>query len=654
MSGPGAYIRGTVEVCRSYARIAALVPAGGWGLATVLLVVNVALGLLPVLFIVASSVMIGHVPAAVAAGVGSSQWTDLVVSFVLAAAAFVATQILAPLQAGLGELLARRIDGKVFRRLIAASLRSTGIGPLEDQRLLDQLAEARRTLEMAFRTTGIACASLLALVARYTQLLGCALLVAVAFSWPAAVALIAATMIFRKGQRGGLRTYGRLFRANQRVRREGEYYANTALGAGAAKEIRVFGLSDWLIANHHRLWKGFFEQVWRERRRVYFVPYLRYTAFGLAVAGATFAALGVVAARHEISLTAFALALQAGLAAIRLGEYFPEADTQTNFGMIAYDGVLGFERGVGSFQEQTVQLEPARDPAGLPAHDIRFENVSFSYPGSDRKVLDALNLVISAGSCTAIVGLNGAGKTTLVKLRGRLYEPTAGRILADGIDIRHFPVDDWRRRIGVIFQDFNRYELTAAENIGFGAVELRHDREKVREAAHRAGMLVTLDHLPAGLDTPLARQYEGGHDLSGGQWQRIAIARALFALENGASILVLDEPTAALDVRAEAAFFDKFVDVTRGAAAILISHRFSSVRHADRIVVVEHGKVIEQGAHDELLAIGGRYAELFRLQAERFVEDEEEKEAIDAADLAGDQEAETPPDVGRLSPEAAR
>jgi ATP-binding cassette subfamily B protein len=200
-------------------------------------------------------------------------------------------------------------------------------------------------------------------------------------------------------------------------------------------------------------------------------------------------------------------------------------------------------------------------------------------------------------------------------------------------------VDDWRRQIGVIFQDFNRYELTAAENIGFGAIELASDREQIRAAAARAGILATLERLPEGLDTPLARQYKGGAELSGGQWQRVAIARALFALENGASILVLDEPTAALDVRAEAAFFEKFVEVTRGATALLISHRFSSVRHADNIVVLAEGGVIEQGSHEELLAANGRYAELFHLQAERFTEDECDSEEVDAADLTGDTDA---------------
>jgi ATP-binding cassette, subfamily B, bacterial len=655
------FVRGALEIGRSYWRIAVLLPGAGRGLLAGALCVNVLLGLLPLVFIVATSVMIGRVPAAVGAGVGSAEWRDLVVAFAVAASAFVTQQILAPLQVALGELAARRIDGRVIGRLIGASLKSTGIGTLEDQRLLNDLTQVATTIETAFRTTGLACAGLLTLVARYTQLVGCVALVGWVFSPLAGAGLLLATMIFRKGQRGGLRTYGKLFAGNIALRREGRYYRTVAMRPEAGKEIRVFGLADWLSERYRALQMELLAKVWAERRRIYFRPYLGYTAFGLAVAAVSIAALGHAAATGVITLTQLALGLQAALAALRLGEHYPEADTQTQFGMFAYDGVQGFESGVAAFDEQVLQLEPRQDPAGLPARDIRFEKVSFHYPGSDRPVLDELDLVLPAGKCTAIVGLNGAGKTTLVKLLARLYDPTSGRIAVDGIDARSFGVDDWRARIGVIFQDFNRYELSAAENIGFGAVELAGDRERIASAAHRAGILHTLERLPRGLDTPLARQYEDGAELSGGQWQRVAIARALFALENGASILVLDEPTAALDVRAEAAFFDKFVDVTRGATAILISHRFSSVRHADRIVVLAGGKVIEQGSHDELLAANGRYAGLFRLQAERFT-DEEETETVSAEDLADEEDLAEEPPVGQgpngvrptLDPEAAQ
>jgi ATP-binding cassette subfamily B protein len=632
------YLQGVADVYKSYLRIAQLVPAGGRLLVTMLIAFNVILGLLPVVFILATSVMIGRVPGAVVAGVGSAEWRDLVLAFSVAAAAFLVQQVLSPTQAAFGELLARRVDGHIYQRLFDATLRTTGIGPLEDQTLLNDLETVVNALEQSFRTAGLACAALIALIARYTQLLASAFVIGYVFSWFAALAMVMTTMVFRRGQRGGLRKYAGVYMRNLALSREGRYFRNIATQAPAGKEIRVFGLADWLSSHYRAVQLKMMGMVWAERRRIYLKPYVAYTIFGVAMSGLTLALLGRDAAAGTLTLTQLTLALQATLAAIRLGEHYPESDTATQFGMFAYEGVQSFEKGVDAFSERTVQLEPRLDPAGRPAREIRFEGVDFHYPGSERPVLDKLDMVLPAGRCTAIVGLNGAGKTTIVKLLSRLYEPTGGRVLVDGEDIRSYGVNDWRRRIGVIFQDFNRYELTAAENIGFGAIELAGDRKKIRAAAGRAGILATLDKLPQGLDTPLARQYKGGSELSGGQWQRVAIARALFALENKASILVLDEPTAALDVRAEAAFFEKFVDVTRGATALLISHRFSSVRHADNIVVIAAGKVIEQGSHEELLEAKGRYADLFHLQAERFAEDEAEVESVDAIDLAGDAE----------------
>jgi len=249
-----------------------------------------------------------------------------------------------------------------------------------------------------------------------------------------------------------------------------------------------------------------------------------------------------------------------------------------------------------------------------------------SFPGV--RALDGVSLTLNGGEVLALVGENGAGKTTLVKLLARLYEPTAGRITADGVDIRTFSTAAWQRRVGAIFQDFAHFELPVRDNVGFGAVELLDDPERadkaVRAALEKVGATEFVDKLPRELDTPLSRQYTDGADLSGGQWQRIAIARALIAVEGGAGLLVLDEPTANLDVRAEVAFFDRFLELTRGVTSIVISHRFSTVRRADRIAVLEHGRVIEEGVHDELLARDGRYAELFRLQAARFTDEEED------------------------------
>jgi ATP-binding cassette, subfamily B, bacterial len=281
---------------------------------------------------------------------------------------------------------------------------------------------------------------------------------------------------------------------------------------------------------------------------------------------------------------------------------------------------------------------PGTAPAdGLPAREIRFEGVGFGYPDRPGQVFTGLDLTVPAGRSLAIVGDNGAGKTTLIKLLARLYEPTAGRITVDGADLRQYSAHGWQRRVAAIFQDFVHYELSAADNVTVGAIENASDRATLLDAAARAGALEVVERLPGGWDTVLSRRFTGGAELSGGEWQRIGLARALFAAASGAGILVLDEPTAQLDVRAEAAFYDQFFELTRGLTAIVISHRFSTVRRADRIVVLDGGRVVEDGSHDALIAADGRYAAMFRLQATRFLEDAEAATAPGAqAAPAGD------------------
>lgn len=271
---------------------------------------------------------------------------------------------------------------------------------------------------------------------------------------------------------------------------------------------------------------------------------------------------------------------------------------------------------------------------------IELQGVGFHYPGSQRLVFEGLDLTIAAGRTTAIVGLNGAGKTTLVKLLARLYEPTAGTIAADGRELSGFPLDAWRARLAVIFQDFLHFEASAADNIGFGAVEHLGDRAGIVAAAHAAGVGPAIEALPEGFDTPLSRVMRGGTELSGGQWQRVALARCLFAVRHGTSVLILDEPTANLDVRAEARFHDELGRVAPGVTTILISHRFATVRHADVIVVLEQGRVLEQGSHEELMARDGRYAQLFRIQAERFTDADQDTDG-DQHDDAAEPGAET-------------
>ena len=243
---------------------------------------------------------------------------------------------------------------------------------------------------------------------------------------------------------------------------------------------------------------------------------------------------------------------------------------------------------------------------------FEFQNVSFSYAGSDKKVLHNISFRFAAREKIALVGENGAGKTTLVKLLARLYDPTEGRILLDGTDLRDYRVEELRHEIGVIFQDYMRYDMLAAENIGFGRIEQVADEDRIERSAEKSLAAPVIENLPKSYRQMLGRRFEGGVDLSTGQWQKIALARAYM---RDAQILILDEPTASLDARAEFEVYQRFVDLTAGKMAILISHRFSTVRMADRILVLQRGSIVEEGTHRELLALGGKYSELFDLQA---------------------------------------
>ncbi len=252
-------------------------------------------------------------------------------------------------------------------------------------------------------------------------------------------------------------------------------------------------------------------------------------------------------------------------------------------------------------------------PAPRPIRSgFEFRNVGFAYPGSKRMVVENISFRLEAAEKIALIGENGAGKTTLVKLLARLYDPTEGEILLDGVDLREYSVEELRKEIGVIFQDYMRYELLAKENIGFGKIEDLADTARIEMAAHKSMAFQVIGKLPNGYDQMIGRRFEGGVDLSGGEWQKFALARAYM---RDAQLLILDEPTATLDARAEYEVFRRFAELTRGRMAVLISHRFSTVRMADRILVLENGQIREQGTHEKLVALGGRYAELFELQA---------------------------------------
>jgi len=618
-------------------------PLAGWGRVTGLIAVSLVLGALPLVFMVTTSAMIGHVPDAVAGGVGSAPWDQVVRLFLIAAGAFVVTQILAPVQHMVGLAVQRHVDGAVRDQAVAAVTGSVGIAALEDGEVLSTFSEARMRFENNWHTPGNAVAGMLYLFARYTQLVGLLVIVWILLGPWIAIAMTVGILVLRTGNRGGLRAYSRLWATNGHLRRRLLYFRDLSMGPLASKEIRVFGSMPWVTKRHEVAHHAFADPVDRERRRIYFKPYLVYTAIALvailwALVSLTTRAAGTGTdagqlASGVMTLTQFTLGLQALLGALLLARDYPESDPPTQFGMNALSAVREVERAV--IESDTAPRGSAHLPEGAPMTSIEFRDLHFSYPGARESVFSGLNLTLEAGVTTAIVGVNGAGKTTLMKLLARLYEPTKGGIYVDGVNIADIELTEWRRALSVVFQDFVRYEFTAADNIAMGAAFEPADRAAIEAAAAKTGMLETLADAPKGLDTILARAYEDGIDLSGGQWQRVAIARSLYAVDKGARVLALDEPTAALDVRAEAEFFDQFVELTQGLTTVLISHRFSSVRRADHIVVVEEGRVVESGSHEELMSGDSRYRRLFELQARRFREGLDADDDADAAVMEG-------------------
>jgi ATP-binding cassette subfamily B protein len=526
----------------------------------------------------------------------------------LVAALALVQRSLGLLRSLIGARLSLDINGAILEKALSLELRH-----FEDAEFYDQLTRARREassrpLSVVSETFGIA--QNLITLAGYGALL-------VRWSGWAVVGLAIAALpsTIAEVRLGNLAFRMRNWRSPDARRLN--YLEYVLANDGHAKEVKLFGLGQLLLGRYRALG----EQFYKEDRTL--AVKRAGWGFGLSLVGtgafyACYAMMALSAATGRISLgdlVLYAMAFRQGQQAFQsilssLGGMYEHNLYLSN--LFSYLGIATTDgpRAQGEAKERSA-AEAKEGEQG-----IRFEGVGFRYPGQERFALRGIDLFIPRGQSVALVGHNGAGKTTFIKLLTRLYTPTEGRILLDGKDLAEWDLDALRQRVGVVFQDFNRYQLTLRENIGFGSREHLQDEARLLRASDRGGAAEVVGKLGAGLDTQLGRWFKDGTELSGGQWQKIALARAFMREE--ADILVLDEPTAALDALAEHAVFERFRKLAEGRTTIVISHRFPTVRMADRILVIEEGQVIEEGSHDELVAKDGRYARLFSLQAEGY------------------------------------
>ncbi|MGI8662092.1 MAG: ABC transporter ATP-binding protein [Acidimicrobiales bacterium] len=553
----------------------------------------------------------GALPAAFAVTMGRlvtdvQQGRSLTGPLVVVGLVFVAMQSLGPVHDALSSNLGATASSWLHDRLLDASLGPPGLAHLEDPRLADRLSSARDfdlglsgpSMVITMPNIGGGLAALAGGAAQAVLLVG--------FAWWAPLLVGGAWLSTHRLLRAGAMWLQRTSPAVMEQQRKADYAYRLVVTSPAAKEVRLFGLADWVVGGFTSLRRHLMDQSWAARR-LHWRPTALAVVLIITANGIFFWSLARGAVDGSVGVGSLVVFAQAAIGASALA--FGELDWWLRTTAQTIPQVLDLLDDMATSGELPSGDKPAND---RPRDSIRFEGVGFAYPRSAHRVFDDFDLTIQAGQSLAIVGQNGAGKTTLAKLLCRMYDPDTGRIVVDGVDLRDFELASWRRRVAAVFQDYVRYELSLRDNVAPGGAP----DEVIASALADA----RAEHL-AELDTILAKAYDGGTDLSGGQWQRVALARALAAVRVGAGIVLLDEPTAQLDVRGEAEIFERLIEATRGCTTILISHRFSTVRRADRICVVERGRVIEEGTHDELIALGGRYETMFELQASRFDDD---------------------------------
>ncbi len=500
-------------------------------------------------------------------------------------------------QSLLRALMGQRVNVLILEKALTLDLRQ-----FEDSEFYDKLTNARREasvrpLSLVNRTFG--------LVQNGLSLFTYGILLVNFSGWAVVVLVLAAMPVFISETKFAGEGF-RLFSWRAAETRQQHYLENLLAREDFVTEVKLYQLGEMLLGRYRNL----FEQLYGEDRDLTLRRGLWGYLLGLVSTGAFYLAYAWIVLETvlgKISLGDMTMYLTV----FRQGQS-TFSNALTSIGGMYEDNL--YLSNLYDFLEEEVPKSWGKATIGLnPQDGIRFENVSFTYPGSSKPALRNISLHLKPREKLAIVGENGSGKTTLIKLLTRLYTPDSGRIFLDGLDLQEWDVDVLRRRVGVIFQNFVRYQFTVGENIGVGDVEHLENKTQWKTAAEKGMAQSFIDQLPQSFQTQLGRWFKGGQELSGGQWQKIALSRAF--MRSQADILVLDEPTSAIDAQAEFEIFNHFRAITQNQMVLLISHRFSTVRMADKILVIENGEVIEQGTHEELLQLGGRYAKLFLLQA---------------------------------------
>jgi ATP-binding cassette, subfamily B, bacterial len=603
-----------VIASRSRAR---LVLAVAWSARPVMVVSLAVLGTLaavgPLAVTLLVGAIVGSLPAAIAAGADSAERAVLARLLVVFAAVFLASLVVEPALDLVIDRAARRFMGAVFRRSMAATMAPARISAVELPEVRDDIARAESVGGVGPR------AAIEGLVREWViRLRGVAALAVLStFRWWLGPVLLLVLLVNHRSYRRYRIDMLKALLQQTRALRRSDYVRDLALGWAAAKEIRIFELAGWLRDRFRSDWSRAMTEVWATRTGYGRVLLLRMGS--LLVANVAAAMLIVNAStRDEIGIGAVVVYLSALLTSWSVATV-SEFDVYVEQGGACVEAMRSLEQ-----RAERPALTGAR-PAPALNEGMAVEHVSFTYPTQARPTLVDVSLALEAGRSLAVVGANGAGKTTLVRLLCGLYAPSGGCIVVDGIDLADVDPGAWQRQVAAMFQDFVRYPLTVRENIAPASMGTEPDHDQLVVAARRARALEIIEGLPDGWDTLLSARFPGGVDLSGGQWQRIALARAIAATAAGAPLLILDEPTAHLDVRAEAAFYDEFFELTAGVTTVVISHRVGTVRRADRIAVIEHGTVTGVGPHDEMLETSAYYRSMYETQGAHLAAGREEE-----------------------------